>query len=499
MKAGSRKALPKQRRGRRRRAVKCRGYIWTDPTGIRSNLLIDRGRVLFTQPRGTLTALDVATGAVLARKGNLGYSRRLKSVDRGILAETSRGVALLDRTSLDVLWQISDRRYGVASGGHMVCWDDDGLRTCLSLDTGQDLWSYHLSGGYCIAAEKGKALLFNSTVYDGAKGTSAVVLLDLETGKELLHRTTPPGIHYWPPYFDGEHIYLPCRSQGGESPPDTSCPDRGRPSAPFERMLVWDLTGREIESIPVPDELTKSILELAEGFVLAGKAFAGGRVWKHLEDEPGGYRPKGLVMALEDEDKSGKMQHYQPAEHDPGMLLLAMRDRRACSYRQETRFNLGDDCLIIANVIEYVRKDGRPPTQYVAVELRSSHGNWEGRLPHVRDAVTVVVSVAATERWLLLGTVFGHVEAIDRATGESLWMYICGDAQYRPPEAGLRLAGSSEPPHPAIIIDPEPYLRSPPSPFPAMRRIHPLVAAYYRIVEAVFCLTLALRRWISRK
>lgn len=499
MKAESRKALPKQRRGRRRRAFKGCKFICTDPIGIRSNLLIDQGRVLFTQPRGTLTMLNVATGAVLARKGNLGFRDIFESVDQGILAETSRGVALLDRTSLDVLWQISDHRYGVASGGYMVCSDDNGLMTCLSLDTGQALWSYHFTGGYCIAAEKGKALLFNSTVYDGAKGTSAVVLLDLETGKELLHKTTPPGIHYLTAYFDGERIYLPSGSYEGEFPPHTTCFHQGRSSARFERMLAWDLAGKEVESIPVPEELAKPGFDLARGFVLAGRAFACGRVWKHLEDKPGGYHPEGLVMALEDEDKTGKMQYYRPAEHNPGMLLLAMRDRRACSYRQETRFNLGDDCLIVANVTEHGRSDGRPPTQYVAVELRSSHGNWEGRLPYVRGPLSVVVSVAATEQQLLLGTVFGHVEAIDRATGESLWMYVCGDAQYHPPQAGLRLEGSSEPPHPAIVVDPQPFLRPPPSPFPPMRRVYPVVAAYYRIAEAASCLTLALRRWISRK
>lgn len=82
MRAGFFKSLLSLPPGRRRSAFKGCKCVFTWPAGVSSDLLIDQG----------------------------------------ILAETDRGVALLDRTSLDVLWQIRDRRYGVVSAGRMVCW-----------------------------------------------------------------------------------------------------------------------------------------------------------------------------------------------------------------------------------------------------------------------------------------------------------------------------------------------------------------------------------------
>ncbi|HPC93724.1 MAG TPA: PQQ-binding-like beta-propeller repeat protein [Sedimentisphaerales bacterium] len=431
MRAGFFKSLLSLPPGRRRSAFKGCKCVFTWPAGVSSDLLIDQG----------------------------------------ILAETDRGVALLDRTSLDVLWQIRDRRYGVVSAGRMVCSDDDGLVTCLSLDTGQDLWSYRLPGGSCIAAAKGKALLFHSAVRAGPKETPAVVLLDLETGRELLHKSPPPGIHYLTAYFDGEHIYLPSGAYTGEHIPDTSCSDQGRPSARFERMLVWDLAGTEVESIPAPADLDGLHLDSGEGFALGDKVFSGHRVWERLRDVPRACYPAKTTMPT-------------------------VGESRDWEYRKELRFNLKDGFLIVAGVVE-CRESANPHfAKYVAVELRSLHGNWTGRLPCAEN-LHELVSVAMTEDRFFLATVFGHVEAIDRASGEPLWMYVCGDAQRHWPESGLRLEGRSEPPHPVIIFDPEPDLRPPAARRPR-RRVHPLLAAYDRIVQAVRCLALALRRKTGR-
>ncbi len=126
--------------------------------------------------------------------------------------------------------------------------------------------------------------MFRSAVYEGPKGTLAVVLLDLESGHELMHKTTPPNVHYLEAYFDGERTYLPTGSYKGQHTPNITRYNAGRPSAHFEKLVVWDLVGTEVESIPVPAGFKTQKPRRDKAFVLGDKVFARGRVWKNLED-----------------------------------------------------------------------------------------------------------------------------------------------------------------------------------------------------------------------
>lgn len=180
------------------------------------------------------------------------------------------------------------------------------------------------------------------------------------------------------------------RAYTGEHIPDTSCSDQGRPSARFERMLVWDLARhRGQESIPAPADLDGLHLDSGEGFALGDKVFSGHRVWERLRDVPRACYPAKTTMPT-------------------------VGESRDWEYRKELRFNLKDGFLIVAGVVE-CRESANPHfAKYVAVELRSLHGNWTGRLPCAEN-LHELVSVAMTEDRFFLATVFGHVEAIDRA------------------------------------------------------------------------------------
>jgi hypothetical protein len=71
--------------------------------GVTGDLVIHEGKVYFGQSDDSLTALDLETGRVVLRKKNLGYARALWLGDSGILMESSRGIVLLEPTTLDVI------------------------------------------------------------------------------------------------------------------------------------------------------------------------------------------------------------------------------------------------------------------------------------------------------------------------------------------------------------------------------------------------------------
>ncbi|UCE50130.1 MAG: PQQ-binding-like beta-propeller repeat protein [Phycisphaerales bacterium] len=431
----------------------CHTYV---QVGVNSNFLIDDGKVYFAQSDGTLTALNLDTGEVLARKSNIKYGGTLRLVDKGILMRTYKQLAVLDQSTLEVIWQAKDEYDSTIEDDRVVSYDGNGLVDCRDLETGKILWSYNLLGALDIVVQKAKVLLFRSAVYEGPKGTPAVVLLDLESGQELMHKTTPPNVHYLEAYFDGERIYLPTGSYKGQHTPNITRYNAGRPSAHFERLVVWDLAGAEVESIPVPAGFETHKPRRDKAFVLGDKVFARGRVWKSLEDVP----PQ--------REGCGRPISRRPPE-DSRKEVTA------------TRFDLADGTVTITTTTDYGPRFDLEAERNTGVELKSSTGNWRASLPYLKNPGQVVV-VAATDKKILLGTNLGHVEAINRQDGQSQWMYVFptmrrtmsystygmppmmakAAATYRrdnednKPECGLMLEDADEPSQPKVVFDPEP-------------------------------------------
>lgn len=72
--------------------------------GVTSNLVVADGKVLFAQPDGSLTALDVQTGEVRARlEGD--YSGRLTVADGAVIRWGDYEVSVLDPKSLKERWK----------------------------------------------------------------------------------------------------------------------------------------------------------------------------------------------------------------------------------------------------------------------------------------------------------------------------------------------------------------------------------------------------------
>lgn len=193
--------------------------------------------------------------------------------------------------------------------------------------------------------------------------------------------------------------------------------------------------------------------------------------------------PWKQTMILEEADGTGRVEFdLNPPRYDALEMLIAKRDKPVQYAQDQTQFDLEDGCLKVTGVRELRVPSGRGLEEYVDIELKSSRGCWTGRLLHVWS-IEQVMAIAATPERLLLGTSLGHVECIDRMSGRSLWTYVFGWAQDRMSQRtremltasapsdqddvrglaklGLRLEGSTEPPCPVVIFDPQPDLRPP--------------------------------------
>ena len=423
--------------------------------GVNSNFLIDDGKVYFAQSDGSLTVLNLETGDIVARKKNIDYGGTLHTVDNGILVNSDE-LTVINKSTLDVIWQEKHVYDPMIDGNRLVSYDGNGLVACRDLMTGKILWSYDLPGALEFVGQKGKLLVFREAVYDGPTGVPAVVLLDMGSGKELLHRTTPPNVHYLGAFFDGEKIYLPSGRYKGEHTPNLTRYDSGRPSARFERMLVWDLDGNELESTPVSGGEMKTP-DGSDAFSFSGKVFARNRVWASMDD-----------VSPWREGRGKKVYREEPSDDYTKQVSITSFD---CS-------NANVSITVTAN---YGSRFDDKLKRSVEVALKSETGNWKGYLPYLKNPGQVV-SVELTEKLLLLGTDLGHVEAVDRTTGRSKWMYIfptirhtmsCStygmppmmataaktyerENKHQKPESGLILAGTDKQSTPKVSFDPEP-------------------------------------------
>jgi hypothetical protein len=425
-----------------------------EQVGVASNFVIHEGNVYFGQSDGSLTTLDLETGGVIARKKDALYPRSLQWTEAGILLVSYRGTALLNPSTLDAIWQIHNRDTSGLAGQRLVMYDGYGLVECRQLATGNVLWSYKLEGALDIMIESGKVLVFRSAVFDGPHCLPAVVLLDLETGKVTLHKTTPTGVHYLKAFFDGQRVYLAAGTYKGVHDPRFTRFDQGRPSARFEKLVVWDLNGEETEVIPAPEGFKDNWLRYGYPFTLGEKVFVRGRVYDRRDAVPP--RMSGLGE-LVPEDLPG----------DPETAF--------------TRFEVVDGTLTMRPAALFREMQGFTGKREVTISFESGHHRWTGRLPYLPSPGTVF-AVGSTADRILLGSNLGHVECIDAQTGRSIWMYVfptirhtmsysswgmppymaTAAATYRRenrnpiPESGMVLDGSVEPSRPKVVLDPSP-------------------------------------------
>ena len=342
-------------------------YMYS-PAALRSNLLVVDGVVYFAQFDGSPTALELQTGRVLLRKHGRKHSGDLFLTEHGILVVGDPMIFMMDKTTHAVLWEVRSRRHAEVADGRLVSWGK-GLVECIRLDNGEHLWSYHVPHWPDVAVEAGRALVHCSISWK-EKPEPMVALLDLQTGRELFRQTHPPGLHCENAFLAADRVYL---TAGRVATP--------KRDTPFEKLLVWDLQGKQIDSIDVPSEPKYRASNQHRPFLLQGKVFEDGRV-----------RP-----ATDEENASGEVE---PAVWLPRGVVRAEG---------------------VKIVVDEITK-GEDST--MTVEAAAPGGRWRGFLPYLSGAPGWVRDSVVVDGRLLLGSDRGQVECIDIASGRSLWIYV---------------------------------------------------------------------------
>ena len=402
--------------------------------GVDSNLLIDDGRVFFAQADRSLTGLQLDNGKVLYRKTDRDYSGTLKRIPAGIIVLNYGTISLLDATNLSLKWQTTFHYDPNVISDHLVSYDGNGLVQCMQLHDGRVLWTFDLPGALEVVAKMDKVLVHRAATFEPAVQTTTV-LLDLATGKELLRKTPPAGIHWESVFFDGTNIFV----QSGEF--TTKRADyipRG--------LNVWDLSGTEIRFIEF-----KEIPKGNAYFNLDDKTFYRGHVYASRRDiNP---ENRGFLAATR-QTTNGSVEIFE-TEHEVG---------DGFRYFERTR---------------YSRSNG--PDSHYEFGIIANQTNHVGTFPYLnRRGHTAAVSQAKGE-FLLIGSNLGHVECIDVQTGASRWLYAFPTIRHtmsysshglppmfadaaeafrreneNPPKHGFQLLAAA-PATTRLILDPKPF------------------------------------------
>lgn len=403
--------------------------------GVDSNLLIDDGRVFFAQADGSFTGLELETGSVIYRKTDHDYSGTLKRTTAGIIVLNYGTISLLDATDLSLKWQTTFHYDPNVLSNHLVSYDGNGLVQCRQLQDGDVLWTFDLPGALEVVAETDKVLVHRAATFEDTV-QPATVLLDLATGRELLRKTPPTGIHWDRVFFDGTNIFV----QSGEF--------TGKRADYKPRGLsVWDLSGTEIRFIEF-NELPKGDAY----FNLDDRIFYRGRVYASQRDINPDYR--GFLTTTR-QTTNGGVEIFE-TEHELGEGISYF-ERTKYSQANEQKFNQGSEFGIITGQTNHV-----------------------GTFPYLNERGHIRATSQAKGK-LLVGSNLGHIECIDLLTGTSHWLYVFPTIRHtmsysshglppmladaaavfrrqneNPPTHGFRLLAES-PATTRLILDPKPF------------------------------------------
>jgi hypothetical protein len=365
------------------------GSLWAYTSvrvALHSNILVDGKRVIFAQGTGSLTVLDLETGAVLLRKApknGLEYSGTLQSSVHGVLMMSYGTIALLDENSFEPVWR-ADRCYdAVSDGEQVVSHDGNHTVTCRLVQTGRVSWKIDMEGGWYLFTASGKVLVATPDVWDRR---NALLLLDLKSGGQLLHYEGASDVHWHQVFFDGERIYL---VEGNSA-------DRYQVPEKPVHLKTLDLEGKVVATA---DYKSPEVVPRGRG----NSAFIWGN--KYFDDK--------RVQTVNAHERQVLAKLWKTGDECRDMLE---NERGFLERRDDLPSVLPSG--VFAN---QPRKDTDNEIGQLLL-MSKPEGSWTAYAPYL-GKLGSITHVAEADGKLLLGSSEGHLECLDTATGRPRWLY----------------------------------------------------------------------------
>lgn len=165
-------------------------------SALRSPIWLHEGKVVFTQPDGSLTILNAETGAVIHRIAATGELRALwfEAFGDDIVGMGGGGVFCVDGNAGTVKWRRGGEtplRFDALSGPLIVVANPNHTLAAYDVSTGETVWTKNLGEYVSFDAVGGRLYAFHGFFHDYPHGASRSFLscLDPESGRELWRET----------------------------------------------------------------------------------------------------------------------------------------------------------------------------------------------------------------------------------------------------------------------------------------------------------------------
>ena len=349
-----------------------------------SSLAVHDGRLYFIQADGSLTVLDMETGAVKKRLKLAGYAHtyNFEMSGDGILGIGSSGAFMVDRDG-GMKWQHRGRS-ALRLDDRIVFSDGDHTLSAVDIATGRVLWENNL-GGY-VEFDSAGGIVYGLCNFSTVKDKSAhfLVALDAETGKELWRKATPLR-QYWGMLRCTENRAVVAAGRFEEKGFGTY----------FDRILSWTRDGDEMPALtPNPE-------------IMGQPSFL-------VERAPISLLVDGVKLPKREmRDQGPERRELTPDER-----------RRIGNARADSGLALADGGIVAtAPVADFRRGDAVVPD--LELYFLDGGNQWRG-IPaymnlHARNNLETAVSTADA---VVVASRLGHVECLDRKTGRSRWLYV---------------------------------------------------------------------------
>lgn len=342
---------------------------------VDSNLLAYEGKLLFAQGTGSLTQIELNTGKVLNRAAppkEMAFSGTLYRHGHGIfMADYSRS-ALLDESTLEVLWSVEDSHDAAIGDNYFVSHDGYDTVTCFDVASGKQAWSKTMHGGWILLARGDVTVIATPLIYDEGH---AILVVDMPTGNELFKLKAEPGLLFLNVYLDDEAVYV----LTGKNEPN---------------VLSHDASPVELRKFNLAGELQSSIDVMSEEVI-----------WEY------GYKTARHGFFLGDRYFEGNGHVRKTYDHEPD----AWQD----TWGQD---DLTSTSLPSGILIEGSFRDSSDE-RATFVAFKGSDYEWRGYLSHLGEEGWVGQSIEH-EGNLVVASGQGHVECFDIVSGRPRWLYV---------------------------------------------------------------------------